>query len=269
MSKKRSMFKVSIIVAIFLTLAYEMLKVAIAYGLFKIFTPNLEDINLQIEINELISSLFFIILLLIVFKKTIYFKEPHYSSIINIRLIVFVIFSVIAFRLIQDPIIRFKNIFLNVALLDTSQITPISFSYSLLIRSINTVILLPVFEELMFRKIIFGGLLKKYDRFWTAALTSSILFALIHLSVIGFLINFFFGIFSCYLFYKTKNIKYSILFHVLSNLLWLILLVNTKQYFIFIEKLNFSFLYWFLIIFGIGIIVIVISQYRKLSFKKN
>lgn len=77
------------------------------------------------------------------------------------------------------------------------------------------VIVGPILEEIIFRKIIFGQLYKKTN-FWIAGITSSLLFALAHAD--GHLIIYgSIGLVLCLLYWKTKRIFVSMIAHGSMN----------------------------------------------------
>ena len=82
---------------------------------------------------------------------------------------------------------------------------------------IAIVIAAPVFEELIFRGIILDGLLQKYRPIESIVL-SSILFGIVHLNPWQFIGAFTLGMFSGWIYYKTKNLSLSILIHSVNNL---------------------------------------------------
>lgn len=79
------------------------------------------------------------------------------------------------------------------------------------------VIAAPILEELLFRGIILDGLLKKYSPL-AAILISSLLFGLAHLNPWSFINGLFIGIFSGWVYYKTRSVLPSIIIHASANL---------------------------------------------------
>jgi membrane protease YdiL (CAAX protease family) len=80
----------------------------------------------------------------------------------------------------------------------------------------------PIIEELFFRKFLANELRKNYN-IAKGVIFSSILFALAHLPHMHIMIVAFFGgIIAAIIFFKTKNILYPILFHILWNTLTII-----------------------------------------------
>lgn len=79
------------------------------------------------------------------------------------------------------------------------------------------VIAAPILEELLFRGIILDGLLKRYSPL-TAILISSLLFGLAHLNPWSFINGFIIGIFSGWVYFKTRSVFPSIIIHASANL---------------------------------------------------
>lgn len=82
---------------------------------------------------------------------------------------------------------------------------------------IAIVIAAPIFEELIFRGIILDGLLKKYSAV-KSILLSSLLFGIIHLNPWQFIGAFLGGVFSGWVYYRTKKLTLPILIHLANNL---------------------------------------------------
>jgi len=83
---------------------------------------------------------------------------------------------------------------------------------------ITIVVLAPVFEELIFRGIILNGLLQQYSPVKSIVL-SSFLFGVMHLNPWQFISAFTIGLFSGWVYYKTRKLSLSILIHFVNNLI--------------------------------------------------
>jgi uncharacterized protein len=81
-----------------------------------------------------------------------------------------------------------------------------------------TSIIGPILEEIVFRKIIFGALHKRFH-FFIAALISSVIFAIVHMEPVHILIYSSMGFSFAYLYVKTKTILVPIFAHVSMNTL--------------------------------------------------
>ncbi|WP_271628927.1 CPBP family intramembrane glutamic endopeptidase [Caldicellulosiruptor sp. DIB 104C] len=87
------------------------------------------------------------------------------------------------------------------------------------------VIAAPFFEELMFRGLIFGTMLRNQINIFLAVTVQALLFGLFHFDLYQGMDAFFAGIFSAFVLYCTNSIWNSIIFHAVSNSFGLISLV--------------------------------------------
>jgi len=86
-----------------------------------------------------------------------------------------------------------------------------------LITLFQTIIVSPILEELIFSGIILDGLIKKYSPL-KSILFTSLLFGLIHLNPWQFVVGFIMGLFSGWIYYKTRILTFPILIHSVDNL---------------------------------------------------
>lgn len=80
---------------------------------------------------------------------------------------------------------------------------------------ISTVILAPIFEEILFRYGVIGYA-RRYGE-WNAIIVSAVIFGLIHTNVFQFFYAFLLGIMFGYIYVYTRQLKYTIGLHVLFN----------------------------------------------------
>lgn len=99
----------------------------------------------------------------------------------------------------------------------------INFAYTIVAAPIVSVMFSSVIEEVIFRKIIFAYLDKKFN-FYIASIISSALFALGHYNYAGWLGYFILGLFWSWTYKKTDNIAMPILSHTYYNLISFIML---------------------------------------------
>lgn len=83
---------------------------------------------------------------------------------------------------------------------------------------LSVVIAAPLFEEFLFRGILLDGLLKNYSP-RKAIIISALLFGIVHLNPWQFIGAFFCGILMGWIYYRTKNIWYTVFYHFANNLL--------------------------------------------------
>lgn len=114
--------------------------------------------------------------------------------------------------------------------------------------SFRTILLIPILEELYYRRIIQKMISEKYNSV-IAILISSLLFSLGHMDIEHIYMAFISGIILGYFYLKTKNIIMPILLHSLFNILILI----SKEKIVYLEGLN----YFYLIIYPIAIYIII------------
>lgn len=74
----------------------------------------------------------------------------------------------------------------------------------------------PILEEIVFRKIIFGTLYKRFN-FWISALISSLIFSVAHLEFEHIILYAAIGLTFAFLYVQTKRIIVPILTHVFMN----------------------------------------------------
>jgi hypothetical protein len=97
--------------------------------------------------------------------------------------------------------------------------------------ALNACVLGPTIEEICFRGIVLGGLLKTRCRPWLAILISALLFALLHGLGANFVTAILFGILVGWLYWRTGSIIPGIIIHITNNSLTAIDLSNQTNTF--------------------------------------
>ena len=97
----------------------------------------------------------------------------------------------------------------------TSALEEYVVSMSPLMILVVMVILAPVFEEILFRKLVIDRLLPYSERL--AVLISGLLFGLVHGNFFQFFYSFFLGIIFGIVYVKTGRIRYTIAMHMIIN----------------------------------------------------
>ena len=123
----------------------------------------------------------------------------------------------------------------------TSWPLPINNGWWFVVNLIGLAILPAIFEELLFRGIILNGL-KQYGK-WAAVLGSAGLFALLHGNIGQLIYPFMLGVILGYIVYKTGNVLYSIIIHLINNTFSIIytyidVMKNNGQY--IVEEVSYS-----------------------------
>ena len=94
---------------------------------------------------------------------------------------------------------------------------------------IFVVLLGPIMEEIVFRKVLIDRTVKYGER--NAMFLSALLFALFHMNLFQFFYAFGIGLIFAYIYIKSRKIEYSILFHMMINFMGSVLAVQVAKNF--------------------------------------
>ena len=95
---------------------------------------------------------------------------------------------------------------------------------------VQTVILAPLSEELLFRGILYRRLQGYIHGFWGPALISSAIFGLYHMNLAQGIFAFIFGLFICAVYERIRNLWAAIALHAGGNLISVVLVYTGFQY---------------------------------------
>ncbi len=127
--------------------------------------------------------------------------------------------SFIKFFVIAEGLGFFINILSNIfagVISDWTAVNPIADIVELnAVTVIATVMLAPVFEELMFRKMLIDRTVQYGEK--TAMIVSGLMFGLFHTNFYQMLYAFAIGMILAYIYIRTRDIRYSIGLHALFN----------------------------------------------------
>ena len=173
---------------------------------------------------HIVLIIFFICLIHFVYKDK--FNSIDDSKKMNLlkSVLISVIVFVISFYLDKIISVIVYNVFGNVNSINDNAIK-IAKAVSIY-RNIDSVFVAPIFEEIVFRQILFGYLYdlhsgcNKYIRFITATIVSSIVFGSIHNGVFHPYMLYYVtsGIILSSLYVYTKRLSSPIIVHILHNL---------------------------------------------------
>ncbi|WP_374463964.1 type II CAAX prenyl endopeptidase Rce1 family protein [Chryseobacterium sp.] len=203
--------------------------------------------NLSNEYFNLADTIFYIPIL--IFFIFFYKNQPINKREINYKRFINILLLVVLFKIIENPITNIKFILENENSLLTAGNSQKYGALYFVLSFINVVLLTSLVEELIFRKVIISFFDKKNILY--GCIFSSILFATYHFNISNIysvkpLISLLLG-FLLSLIYTKLGLFYSIVFHSLYNLLWLVLNNNNLIYFKILNWLNFSYEYWVII----------------------
>ena len=104
------------------------------------------------------------------------------------------------------------------------------FSASPVLVVLQTVILAPLSEELLFRGIIYKRLEGYFENFWLSAVISSAIFGLYHMNLAQGVFAFLFGLLLCAVYDKLQNLWAPVVVHAGANLLSVVLIYAGVDY---------------------------------------
>lgn len=265
-------------------------------AMFYVFALNITEIMLKAVIGNFISiansnKYEYIVLgiagfmtaLMIVIRSFIkgdrdFFKFKNFKPTVIMLKLFFIyinfsfIIDMVRYRMyIKEAFIFFINVFSTKVSIKLSDMFYIGFIYEpmFIYNFISVVILIPIFEEIVVRGIIYNDI-KELFTMKVAAIASALLFGILHFNdglssnIYIILRSFFttvFGFFAVYCYEKTKTLCTPIFLHMLVNLF---------LFYVFsLFKLNFFIIISFISIFACIIVVITDLQKYLRRRKQN
>ena len=234
---------------------------------------------LFVKYNGIFGILLFLLFIIIFYlfyskdlKIIFTYKKINFSFIVKIliyilstRMIYYIIYFIFDnaflfnfFKYFNDVLTGKKNITIYDILILEKSLKPRFEPFML----IGSVIFGPIFEEILYRGLMYNKL-KEISNAFIGVLISSILFALLHIPKYGFGINTFFlflvGILLAYCYEKSNNIYVPIFVHSINN------------FFIFL--FNYVYFYFLIIIYFIifiaGIMIAIQEIKKHLKVRKT
>lgn len=228
------------------------------------------------KIVDLLISLLFIIVLYLLYLKEMkiiftykklnfFFIVKSLIYILSIGMIYYIIYFIFDnaflfnfFKYFNDILTGKKNITIYDILILEKSLKPRFEPFML----IGSVIFGPIFEEILYRGLMYNKL-KEISNAFIGVLISSILFALLHIPKYGFGTNTFFlflvGILLAYCYEKTNNIYVPILIHSINNFF---IFLFRYVYFYFLIVIYF-------IVFIIALIILIIDIGKYVKMRKS
>ena len=209
------------------SLLLPQLFVFVVVFIFSFFYKTVEEISNSMAyliIGSMIAQICFAIIYFSYNKKNKieYISASKISKNISIKnSILSVIISIIVVFGLYNFISLFDIVFTKLGFEFSNLSLPINNFGWLLVNILLLAVLPAIFEELIFRGIIFNGLRKK--GLWFATLVSALSFSLMHLSVWQFVYPFVVGVILALLLEKTGSIVYGMIVHFCNNLIVLII----------------------------------------------
>jgi len=250
---------ISIFKTILVFIFYILFIVGITLSIFS-FIGNDNLLLKYVDIVEIIVYSILLMLYILFLKK----DGNRINFKVNLKFIFYPFLFALLYRIVEDPILRNKIILGKMEFPKIAEQKEINF-----ILIFNTVIIIPIVEELFFRKIMINYF--KNSGLLFGLFFSSLLFSIIHIESTVFdffrvLDKFLFGILAGIIYIKW-GLFFSVTFHIISNLIWYILFINTNIYFTLLKSFNFGYFYWFTIITSLILIYGLLNKIFKKDTK--
>lgn len=190
-------------------------------GIIIMKNPNLTEVKIENQaINQLITILSTLCGLYI-FKKSMNEKIEIKKEKLNIKNIVVYSLILISIGNIGEYFVKFLNLLLNKIGYDFNiaaynNVFAANNIIDYLMIFISVVIVAPIVEELMYRFIL-NNSLKEYGKL-SSLIVSSFLFGIVHCQFYQIMPAMAAGIVLSLIYFKTNDIRYSIIVHILNNL---------------------------------------------------
>lgn len=197
---------------LFFLLGTTVLTVIVGSALSIIGMEYLENATLCItsDLMQLVAGIFFLVFYLVNRKKMN--TTPMVKSKCTPKLFAKCILSIFAVNMILSLIdmllLKFTGFSLTMPSESMTDMNP-------LLMLLTVAVFPAVVEELLYRGVLYRFLRGHGVQF--AAITSSIIFGLIHLNFLQFFFASFMGVVCCYIYEATGKIRYSMLLHLLNN----------------------------------------------------
>lgn len=185
-----------------------------------IFTPIFNEVFKNISATNIIiysQILFYFIGIIIILNLVGFNKGKIQSNLVDLkRVLLWILVGVFLSVATQLVITNIENILFDYKGNSQNTVEILNRIKSNWLSLLVPVIFAPVMEEIVFRKVIFGAMLRKTN-FFIASLLSSVLFAIAHFDPIHFFAYTSVGIILSFLYVKSKKIIVPITVHIILN----------------------------------------------------
>ncbi|MBC7557636.1 MAG: CPBP family intramembrane metalloprotease [Chryseobacterium sp.] len=184
------------------------------------------------------------------------------DKIENREIIFFLFIILVGSFILEQPILDLQNDLLNPNL-KFHFIPANSFPvFYIILRFVKGCVFAPIIEELFFRGFIQRKLNKKYS-FPISLFVASSLFSIQHFDLENLIPSFILGFILGYIYFKTKNIKYSIILHSASNFIALFINFFGGTLIAFIILHKYDLFYWLIEISGLLLLYFGIKLFNR------
>ncbi len=220
-----------------------------------IFSIFIEDFNKYIYVTTFIADIITLIFVqFLMYDKKILskttFKKINLNTAINISLFGVGLSVILLF--LMNLLTLFVPSYINVQ-------NQMQYASNSLIQLIIIILLIPIYEEIICRYVIFGYLKEKYNIVF-AVIAQALFFGLAHLNIVQGIYTFFLGIALALVYMYCESLVGSIILHITFNLCGVLIIPKLAP----IHPI----MNYIIIIFGIICLVISVLKIRK-DYKEN
>ncbi|EPB8146518.1 lysostaphin resistance A-like protein [Clostridium perfringens] len=189
-----------------------------SFNIMEVITPVMYHLSL-------ISDLIMLIVLFLIYlgAKEKLFKSCRFNKVKGNTLIYIVIFSIGLTMLILFLMGFFGSLFPSIFESYSLVGNAMSATHNSILALVIVIVLIPIFEEIFFRGVIFGFLRDNY-KFPIALIVQALIFAIAHGNLVQGVYAFILGLFLGVFFYYTNSLYASIISHITYNLFGILIL---------------------------------------------
>jgi len=278
--KKEYSFKDSAQVFLFAILMPQI--IGLIFLICIVALANIFNVNYEVITENLITKIItlflaqvgFIIVFFVYnkFKRINFFTATKMNIKVSLKQAGIIVLIAAASLFLFSPLINLIDYVISLTGYSASTTLPVDFRTvgGFIVGLISLAVLPAVFEELIFRGIVYTGLQKKFGVKF-AVIFSAILFALMHTSVQQTFYQVIIGVILAYVFYLTGSLLATIILHFANNFIIIVMNVITGG-----AESDISFVSMgdyisviFMTILGVIAVFILIEFLKKITEKKQ
>lgn len=243
---------------------YFLLLLAIEYMLASRLP--LEFFETEADIQKVYLFEYLVVLLIVGVIYTFNRDFLSFNSQLNSKKIKYLLpfFLALIVQILNNPIHQYDSIMGNKEVIN--EINYFQVKYLPLILFFKSVILVPIVEEVVFRGYILGRFVKEQKYIFFGLILSTILFALIHISLKSMFAALVIGLVAGCIYLKIGLIG-AIIFHSFYNFIWYLSTINSKAFWN-IHLLDFGVIYWVIVVIAATLVLLYLRN-TFLSLKNS
>lgn len=234
--------------------------VSITQSMFLVFTKNIEFIKSNIYPIVLIGDIITLLLIALIFLPTEY-RIKDWTNIKKIPIKEY--FNIVILGIGITILLLFLSSILTKLIPSYNEVSnQLATSRESVLQLIITIVLIPIYEEIFYRGIIFGYLKKEFNII-VSVIVQALVFGFMHLNLVQGIYTFIFGIVLALVYMYSNSILGNITVHITFNLLGILIIPKLLE--------NFPNMSVVLLIIGIVFVIFssikMIGKYDKYLYK--